>query len=138
MGLIDILWNAFTRSQDRQAHLEVNIKNGFFTYGPHPGEPMVIVTATNRSQHPIRVASVALKADSIGDQVAWDANPHPQSQLPGIIQPFDSAQAFMPGSGLQQSGIDLTRRIRAGVKLGDDTIVWSRPRVLWKEDLLAA
>lgn len=99
---------------------------------------MLIVTAINRSQHPIRVASVAIQADSLGKGAAWDVHPRPESNLPGIIPPLDSAEAYFMASDLKAVGIDLTRWVRGGVKLGDEQMVWSGPKVLWKDDLLAA
>ena len=45
----------------------------------------------------------------------WDVRPHPQSKLPGVIEPLDTAEAYMLASGLKQVGVDLTRPIRGGV-----------------------
>jgi hypothetical protein len=127
MGLLDTLWSAFSWKHDRTSHVTVDVRFAVIT---PTGEPVVAITAINRSQHPVRVNSVALDADSLPGKTAWDANPHPVSTLPGVIPTHDSRVAYMGVLGLEQSGVDLRRPIRGGVSLATDDMVWSPTRTL--------
>jgi hypothetical protein len=127
MGLLDTLWAAFSWRHDRTAHVTVDVR---FAVVQPTSEPVVAITAVSRTEHPIRVTSVAIAADSLPGKTAWDANPHALSTLPGVIPPHDSRVAYMSVIGLEQSGINLQQPIRGGVSLSTNDMVWSEKRTL--------
>jgi hypothetical protein len=127
VGLLDTLWSAFSWRHDRTSHVTVDVRFAVLTPS---GEPVVTVTAINRSQHDVRVNAVAIEADSLPGKTAWDADPRPFSTLPGVIPPHDSRVAYMGVLGLEQSGVDLHRPIRGGVSLATDDMIWSAKRTL--------
>lgn len=83
--------------------------------GPSP-ETIVAITAVNRSEHPVRVASVGLVLQDGSRRDMFVARlPAHDGGLPGIIAPRDSGTAPVHFEEVEAAGIDAYRPVTAFV-----------------------
>jgi hypothetical protein len=131
IGATSLGWQVYAWRRARKTVLEVQVTMGLLTFGPQ-AVPAVILTAVNRSDHPVRVTSTGILAqDGSGKVLTAVASP-PGSQLPGDVPSRDSRMTWYDPDDLARTGIDVLRPVVAQVILGDGTLVRSKGHALMK------
>ncbi len=134
-------WRIYTWRHGRTPHVEVKISNGFPTYGPFNerlGEWCLLVTATNRGEHPIHVTSAGFLMPNGKDTLVIMHPPHPGA-LPATIAPRDSAQTWVERAVAEERGLNASERALVGwVNLSTGERFESKPTVLVAADKSSA
>ncbi len=107
-------WQVYTWRRDRQTRIDVSVTNAFLTFDQGLS-PMALITAVNRSRHPVRVESMGFDVqDESGRTLVITAQP-PGSTLPGEVRPQDSGKTWIEQAELASRGFDLTRPLAGWV-----------------------
>ncbi len=134
-------WRIYTWRHGRTPHVEVKISNGFPTYGPFNerlGEWCLLVTATNRGEHPVHVTSAGFLMPNGEDTLVIMHPPYPGA-LPATVAPRDSAQTWVERAAAEERGLNAPERPLVGwVNLSTGERFESKPTVLVAADKAAA
>lgn len=108
LGTVGALgWRAYTWRHERQTRLVVKVAWSLPTYGPNhaPGDWKLSVTATNKSDHPIRVTSAGLELPD--GRTAVPLSPPFPGALPREIAPRDEAMTWIEPEDVEAQGTSL-------------------------------
>jgi hypothetical protein len=93
------------------------------------------ITATNNSEHAVRVTGVGLDLNRRDGWQFQQALPIYGADLPGVIQPHDAGVAMIDREAAEDEGLDLSGPVVAWVRLATGEIVNSEPtQVIQGED----
>ncbi len=107
----------------------VKVKLAFGVVGGPQPFTAVVVTAINKSAHPIRVAGVYVyRQDGSGERYALV--PRDWEKLPGVVQPRDAENGHFDYDKLREDGVDFTRPLVASVMLATEKEFRSSPVIL--------
>jgi len=131
LASLGFIWQVFTWAAARKNRVTVEVAYGFLAFGPNLVD-CVNVTAVNRHDHAIRVASLGLVLqDNSGNRLTL-LHPAPGDGLPGDVPAHDSRAAHPRLADLTPYGIDVYRPLRAWIRLGTGEEILSPARTLMK------
>jgi len=120
-----LIWQIASRAPARRTVVEVRLSAGLVTYGPIE---VVIITMTNRSDHPVRITSAGVLLQDGSGRQAVMTRPIADGTLPQVIAPHDAHQVYFEMAEVRAMGIDLRRPVVAWARSADDKRFTSKPR----------
>lgn len=124
------LWQVVTWVLGHRTRVEVQVATGAVLLVGQPALDVVIVTAINRSAHPVRVTNVGIDYQDQTDRWLIALGNHPADTMPGVVQPHDSGEAHLSTTDLAARGIDLHKPVVGRVRLATGKPYKSKPRAL--------
>jgi hypothetical protein len=119
-------WQVYSWLHSRSTRVEVRVDMGMTE---EPRGTLIAVTAVNRSEHPIRIASAGLFAPG-GDDLVARNHPDIKGAIPGDVAARDSGIAHFHLQELQHAGFDLTQPIAGYAWLSTGERIESAPGLL--------
>lgn len=124
-------WQVYSWRHKRQSHVDVDARLALaFLPDSDSPEKVVAVSVANRSDHPVRVTGAGLDLQDGSGYQLHHVGQFPGSTLPGMVEPYDSASAFLPLEQIEAEGIDFSRPVIAWARLATGETRKSRPRSL--------
>lgn len=127
-----LAWQIYAWQHRRRAHVDVQVRYGIAAPVAEAVH-MISIEARNRGEHVIRVNSVGLDLQD-GSGNTYQRLPVNFATLPGLIEPFDSATAFIPVAEAEQAGFDVFEPITGWVTLATGELIRSSPTRLRSRD----
>ena len=126
-----LAWQVYSWRRERVTDIKVEVSLGFLTFGPQV-EQAVFITASNRSEHAIRINSAGLGSqDGSGNWAIQPMAPN-GATIPGTVQPHDSAQTWWLWEAFEAAGFDPHKPVVGRVVAGNGEKFRSKPRPLFK------
>ena len=122
-----LCWQVYTWRHRRKNRVEVSVR--LAVASPAPGETIqaLSVTATNRSEHPVRVSGVGLDLHREDNYQFHQAAALYGATLPGVVDPNDAGTALIMRDQAEAEGLDLFKPVKAWVRLATGELVYSEP-----------
>jgi hypothetical protein len=131
-----LLWQVYSWWHRRRHRVEVTASMALIGHAGVRATQVIAVTATNRSEHPVRVAGAGLEAqDGSGFLLHVVQQPEgTRATIPGIVQPNDSGQTYLERPVVEENGISVVEPVVAWVRLATGEQLRSKPRPLLRRD----
>lgn len=129
LAVVSLGWQIYSWRRERSTNIEVKVSNAILNLPAGPSEA-VLITAINRSRHPIRINSAGLELqDGSGH---WSIKPviPNGAGVPGVIPPDDSADTWWFVEEVEQAKFDLYKPLVARVSAGNGMRFRSKPVTL--------
>jgi hypothetical protein len=120
-----LAWQVYAWHHRQQSRVAVSVR--LAVASPAAGVTLhaISITATNNSEHPVRVAGVGL---DLNRQDGWQFHqptPIHGATLPGVIQARDAGVAMVDRATAEGEGLDLTKPVVAWVRLATGETITS-------------
>lgn len=121
-----LLWQIYTWHHRHRSHVQVQVR--FAIAVPEVATiEAVSVTATNRSEHAVRISEVGLLLQGTSDERFHQWRQLPGATIPGVIDPHDAGTAFLLHDDVRKTGVDIYEPVTAWVRLSTGEFVKSPP-----------
>jgi hypothetical protein len=120
-------WQIYAWRHRQQSRVVVSVRLAISSPAPGVTVQAISITATNNSEHAVRVTGAGL---DLNRQDGWQfhqAAPIYGATLPGVIQPHDAGVAMIDRGGAEREGLDLTKPVVAWVRLATGETINSEP-----------
>lgn len=125
-----LAWQIYAWRHRQRSRVTVVVRLAIASLAPGVTLQAITITATNNSEHAVRVTSVGLDLDR-GD--GWQFHqpvPIYGASLPGVIQPHDAGVGMIDRATAVGEGLDLGKPVVAWVRLATGEAVNSEPTQL--------
>lgn len=133
LGGLSLLWQIVSWRLSHRTAIDVQVNMGLLLLPARGTQPAVLVTAINRSAHPVRITGVSIRVQDGTDRWLQTLAPLPGDEIPGIVAPHDSGQAHLNADDLAANGIDVTKPVVARVIDASGKPFLSKPKPLLKK-----
>jgi hypothetical protein len=133
IATLSLGWQVYAWWHGRQAHVEVSASVALLGM-PTGTVEAVSINATNRSEHPVRVAGVGLDLQDGSGRQMHKAQVAPGTTIPGTVPAHDSGWTYFLRDEVERAGISIVDPVTAWVRLSTGDVVKSRPRPLLRRD----
>jgi hypothetical protein len=128
-----LAWQVYAWRHRRQVHVDIQVRYGIVV-PLNEAVHIISIEARNRGEHVVRVTSVGLDLQDGSGSTFQQLQRFNFATLPGTIEPFDSATAFIEVSEAEAAGIDVYEPITARVWLATGEVVKSPPTPIRSRD----
>jgi hypothetical protein len=127
-------WQIYAWRHRQRSRVVVSV--GLAISSPAPGVTVhaISITATNKSEHAVRVTGVGLDLNRRDGWQFHQPVPIYGANLPGVIPAHDSGAAMIDREAAENEGLDLTEPIAAWVRLATGETINSEPTQVIKGD----
>lgn len=127
---LSLLWQIYLWRHRRRNHVEVSAQIALMGMTDGSSLQVIAVTATNHSEHPVRVTGAGIDLQDNSGAALHIIDPPPGSTVPGVVQPHDSGQTFVAQGDYEDRGISPYDPVVAWVRLATGELVKSKPATL--------
>ncbi len=128
-------WQVYAWRHRQQNRVTVSVRLAIASPAPGVSVQALSITATNNSEHAVRVTGVGVDLNRRDGWQFHQPAPIHGATLPGIIQPHDAGVSMIDRENAEREGLDLTKPVVAWVRLATGEIVNSEPtQVIRVED----
>jgi hypothetical protein len=129
-----LAWQVYTWWYRRQSRIEVDVRMAVAAPAVAVTLEALSVTATNRSEHVVRITGVGVDLQDDREMQFHQVVPMHGATLPGPIQPHDSGSALLMREDVEREGLDIYKPITAWVRLATGEMVKSSPTTVRRRD----
>jgi hypothetical protein len=130
-----LAWQIYAWRHRQKSRVVVSIRLAIASPAPGVSVHALSITATNNSEHAVRVTGVGLDLNRQDGWQLHQAMPLYGADLPGVIQPHDAGVAMVDREGAEGQGLNLSEPVVAWVRLATGETVNSEPtQVIQGED----
>ncbi|HEY2053950.1 MAG TPA: hypothetical protein VGH14_08460 [Solirubrobacterales bacterium] len=122
-----LAWQFYAWRHRQQNRVAVSVRLAIASPAPGVTVHALSITATNNSEHAVRVTGVGLDLNRRDGWQFHQAAPIYGATLPGVVQPHDAGVAMIDREGAEGEGLNLTEPVVAWVRLATGEIVNSEP-----------
>jgi hypothetical protein len=129
-----LVWQIYAWRHRQQSRVTVAVRLAIASPAPGVTLQAITITATNNSEHAVRVAGVGLDLNRRDGWQFHQPAPIYGADLPGVIQPHDSRVSMIDRNDAENEGLNLAEPIVGWVRLATDEVVKSEPTQLIKNE----
>lgn len=122
-----LVWQIYAWRHRQKSRVVVSVRLAITSPAPGVTLHALSITATNNSEHAVRVTGAGLELNRPDGWQFHQALPLYGADLPGVIQPHDAGVAMVDREGAEGEGLDLAEPVVAWVRLATGEIVNSEP-----------
>jgi hypothetical protein len=128
-----LAWQIYTWWHRRQSRVEVGVSMAVAAPAAGVTLQALSVTATNRSEHAVRITGVGVDLQDDGGMQFHQVIPIHGATIPGPIQPHDSGNALLMREDVEREGLDVYKPVTAWVRLATGETVKSPPTTVLRQ-----
>ena len=128
-----LAWQVYAWQHRRKAHVDVQVRYGI-AVPLADAVHMISIEARNRSEHVVRVNGVGLDLQGDDQGSYQQVRKLDFATLPGPIESFDAATAFITVTEAERAGFNVCEPITAWVRLATGETIKSAPTRLRSRD----
>jgi hypothetical protein len=125
-----LAWQIYAWRHRHRSRVDVSVRLAIGAPSANATVHAISVTATNRSEHPVRVVGVGLDLNRPDGWQFHQAAPIYGATLPGVVQPHDAGEAMIDRGAAEQEDLDLGEPAIAWIRLATGETVNSEPTQL--------
>jgi hypothetical protein len=129
-----LCWQIYTWRHRRQNRVEVSVRLAVASSASGQTIQALLVSATNRSEHPLRVSGVGLDLHRDDNYQFHQVKSLYGATLPGVVDPNDAGTALIMRDEAEAEGLDISKPVKAWVRLATGELVYSEPTQILRSE----